>query len=124
MKRLNKLKKIKQQISRKNEFKSSSIYWDERYRDGGNSGQGSYGKLATYKAEIINDFIVKNNISSCVEFGCGDGNQLQLYKIDNYLGYDISETVLNLCRNKYKNDIGKTFKNITDYNYASVDLSY
>jgi SAM-dependent methyltransferase len=123
MKRLDFLKKIKQQILVGKEFKSSSVYWDQRYRVGGNSGQGSYGQLATYKAEIINDFIEKNNIVSCVEFGCGDGNQLQFYKIDNYLGYDVSETVLKLCRNKYKNDSGKSFRNIKDYYHASFDLS-
>jgi SAM-dependent methyltransferase len=121
--KLNLLKKIKQKISREKEFKSSSVYWDERYRVGGNSGQGSYGQLAKYKAEIINDFIVKNNIVSCVEFGCGDGNQLQLYNFKKYLGYDVSETVLSIIRNMYKNDAGKKFKNLNDFNYDAFDLS-
>jgi hypothetical protein len=28
------------------DFKSSSYYWDRRYKTGGNSGAGSYGRLA------------------------------------------------------------------------------
>ena len=36
---------------------SVSNYWDQRYKKGGNSGAGSYGRLAEFKAEIINKFI-------------------------------------------------------------------
>ena len=60
----------------KREFKSSK-YWNERYKHGGNSGDGSYGHLAEYKAEIINDFIEENQIHNIIEFGSGDGNQLK-----------------------------------------------
>lgn len=115
--------KIKQKISSEKNFKSSSLYWDKRYRVGGNSGKGSYGQLAMFKAEIINDFIEKNNIVSCVEFGCGDGNQLQFYKFKNYLGYDVSETALNMCRAMYKGDTGKDFKNIIDFQLKAFDMS-
>lgn len=43
---------------------NSKLYWEARYKNGGNSGAGSYNKLALFKAEIINEFIKKNNIKS------------------------------------------------------------
>jgi len=41
---------------------NSSEYWDNRYKNGGNSGQGSYNALAKFKASVINDFIENNKI--------------------------------------------------------------
>jgi len=60
-------------------------FWNDRYISGGNSGKGSYGNLAIFKSDIINKFIIENNIKECCELGCGDGNQLNLLKIDNIL---------------------------------------
>jgi hypothetical protein len=56
---------------------NSAGYWEKRYRRNGNSGSGSYGKLAEYKATVINGFVAANNIQQVMEFGCGDGNQLK-----------------------------------------------
>jgi len=89
-------------------FKSSQ-YWENRYIEGGNSGVGSYGILAKYKADFINSFMKKNNIESVIELGCGDGNQLALYQIKNYVGFDVSKTVITLCRDKFKADKTKMF---------------
>ena len=41
---------------------SSKDYWEKRYAEGGNSGYGSYNNLAKFKAEVINNFIIKNKI--------------------------------------------------------------
>lgn len=73
----------------------SSIFWENRYASGGNSGKGSYGRLALYKANIINSLISEFNINSIIELGCGDGNQTSLLEHDvDYLGLDISPTVI------------------------------
>lgn len=85
-------------------------YWDNRYKNNGNSGNGSYGLLAKFKADIINNFIDKNNIHNIIEIGCGDGNQCELFNIDNYLGLDISPTIINYCNNKFKNNSKYNFK--------------
>jgi hypothetical protein len=66
-------------------FPGSGKYWDNRYKKCGNSGAGSYGKLAEFKADILNKFISKNNIQSVIEFGCGDGNQLLLANYQCYI---------------------------------------
>jgi hypothetical protein len=36
---------------------SSGTYWESRYRSGGASGAGSLGRLARFKAGVINRFI-------------------------------------------------------------------
>src|SRR5579859_8234848 len=65
-------------VRRQLQFRGSSTYWEERYRAGGNSGAGSYGRLAEFKAEVLNGFVHSRGIRSVVEFGCGDGAQLAL----------------------------------------------
>jgi hypothetical protein len=88
---------------------SSSNYWETRYSKGKNSGLGSYGKLALFKARVINKFIADHEIRSAIEFGCGDGNNLSLFKIENYVGVDISSTVVTQNRQKFNGDRSKTF---------------
>ena len=104
-------------------FKSSGTYWEERYKKGGNSGAGSYNELAEFKAEIINNFVQENNVKSVMEFGCGDGNQIKYFQFEQYTGYDISETVVNICRNLYKNDASKTFKLVGEHKTRTADLT-
>lgn len=90
-------------------FTTSADYWETRYRDGGTSGSGSYGHLAAFKAEVINNFVKKHHIASVIEFGCGDGNQLVLAQYPLYTGLDISRTAISLCRDKFRNDQKKSF---------------
>jgi len=90
-------------------FKTSKKYWEERYASGGNSGVGSYGKLADFKAEVINDFIKNYKIKTVLEFGCGDGNQLSLLNTENYIGLDVSKTVIEKCINKFNKNEDKSF---------------
>jgi len=88
---------------------STKKYWEQRYANGGNSGTGSYNKLAEFKAGIINDFVKQQNIISVIEFGCGDGNQLSLANYTKYIGLDISETAINKCKQMFKDDNTKSF---------------
>jgi tetratricopeptide (TPR) repeat protein len=88
---------------------TTKSYWESRYKNGGNSGAGSYGKLADFKAEIINDFADKHNVKKTVELGCGDGHQLSLFRFDAYLGLDISSEVIEICKKKYESDPTKQF---------------
>jgi len=117
----NKLKKIIKKIplintaariilaSLKPFFPGSKKYWEQRYSSGGTSGAGSYGKLAEFKAEIINSFVKSNNINSVIDFGCGDGNQLSLFDFPSYIGLDVSGTSIKLCMERFKNDKMKSF---------------
>lgn len=85
------------------QFQNSAQYWNERYERGGDSGEGSYGPLARYKASFINGFCRNNGVTSAVEFGCGDCNQASLLEIDRYLGIDISKECIERARKRFSN---------------------
>lgn len=93
----------------KNAWKGSARYWNERYVNGGDSGAGSYNRLAEFKAQIINEFVEKNHIKTVIEWGCGDGNQLSLANYPSYIGYDVSPYAIKICSNKFKKDSSKKF---------------
>ncbi|MBR1170989.1 class I SAM-dependent methyltransferase [Bradyrhizobium liaoningense] len=88
---------------------SSSHYWEQRYAQGGTSGAGSYGRLAQFKAETINKFVQDHSVRSVIEFGSGDGAQLQLARYPAYTGIDVSASAIDLCRTKFKDDASKQF---------------
>ncbi len=90
-------------------FPGSSAYWEKRYSSGGNSGSGSYGRLARFKADVLNAFVAEHAITSVIEFGCGDGHQLSLASYPQYTGLDISETAVNWCSRQFKADLSKQF---------------
>ncbi len=104
-------------------FSSSSEYWDSRYLKGGNSGSGSYSKFAEFKSEVVNDFIESNRVDSVVEFGSGDGNQLKLMNYKSYVGFDVSETAVEVCRQIFNNDLTKRFALTSEYAGEKADLS-
>ena len=79
----------------------SAQYWEERYRSGRNSGAGSYGRLAEFKAAFLNDFYKNNDITSHIDFGVGDGNQLSLLTPANYIGVDVAPTVIERARIRF-----------------------
>lgn len=106
------------------DFRDSYSYWDLRYKHGGNSGSGSFGRLALFKAEILNQFVSEHKIKQIVEWGCGDGNQLALAKYPTYLGYDVSRTAIELCKQKFRNKKNFNFKHVDEYDdLTKYDLS-
>jgi len=94
---------------------NSRDYWEKRYLSNNNSGAGSYGRLAEFKAEVLNDFVKINNIQSIIEFGCGDGNQLSLANYPNYIGVDVSKTAIKICRQKFKEGSCKKFHHSNEF---------
>lgn len=87
----------------------STQYWENRYKTGGNSGDGSYDKLAEFKAMVVNDFIRKNSVKSVIEWGFGDGNQVDMLDVPMYTGYDVSETAREICLKRFWGDNKKQF---------------
>lgn len=108
---------------KKKPFLGSEKYWEERYASGGNSGVGSYGKFAEFKASILNEFVQKNNIQSVIEFGCGDGNQASLSHYPTYIGFDISQTAITTCNERFSQDTTKKFFLINEYQNQKADLT-
>jgi hypothetical protein len=90
-------------------FPGSAAFWEGVYREGGNSGPGSYGRLAEFKAEILNEFVRSRSIRSVIEFGCGDGAQLQLASYPQYVGVDVASGSIGKCSALFAHDSTKRF---------------
>jgi SAM-dependent methyltransferase len=90
-------------------FNTSADYWQSRYGRGGTSGSGSYGRLAEFKAGVLNDLVATHAIRSVIELGSGDGSQLALAQYPAYLGVDISPVALEACKASFVGDSNKTF---------------
>jgi SAM-dependent methyltransferase len=114
------IKKILKKLFLNRKF-NSLTYWESRYANGGNSGDGSYGRLSEFKSEFLNDFLLKNKIDSVVEMGCGDGHQLSYINYPMYLGLDVSLTIINSCKEKFKADSSKQFLHYKPGNLISND---
>lgn len=104
---------------------TSTDYWRDRYEVGGNSGAGSYGRLAAYKADIVNALVRDKGVKSVIEFGSGDGNQCSLLTVDVYTGVDISERVVEACRARFADRQGWRFLSDAEFRVTPVraDLS-
>ena len=91
-------------------FPGSAAYWEKRYRSRqGNSGVGSFGDKALYKAEFLNGFVAENKITTVVELGCGDGNQTSYFQFPGYIGLDVSKTAIQKCLERFKGDHSRSF---------------
>lgn len=104
-------------------FEGSQRYWKERYRLGGNSGAGSMRIAAHYKAGVLNDFVSRQAVGDVIEFGCGDGHQLDLATYPAYLGVDISRDAIRLCNDRFTGDASKRFVVLDQYRQEQADLA-
>lgn len=104
-------------------FVDSRSYWEDTYRTGGTSGPGSYGKLARYKAQTINDFVSEHDIQTVIDHGCGDGNQLRLAQYKSYVGFDVSSGSIAMCKKMFRDDNSKSFKTNDEYNAEVAELA-
>ncbi len=114
------IRKVIEKILRKNKFDSLN-YWEQRYANGGNSGDGSYGRLCLFKAEFINNFIKEKRINSATELGCGDGHQLLTIEYTKYTGFDVSKTIIDHCKDKFKDDKSKRFEVYNPIDFVPID---
>lgn len=103
-------------------FNGSADYWERRYRAGGNSGAGSYNRLAEFKAEVLNGIFKSHALDSVIEFGCGDGEQLELAEYPSYIGVDVSHTVLAQVRKRFADRPTFTFLHTSEVAGRSADL--
>ena len=104
-------------------FEGSAAYWNERYEAGRTSGSGSYGRLAHFKAEVLNDFIRAHDVKSAIEHGCGDGNQLSLIHYPRYIGVDISPAAVSACRRRFQDDPTRQFRLAADATADRAELA-
>jgi glycosyltransferase involved in cell wall biosynthesis len=88
---------------------STKDYWDNRYKQGYSAGSCSYGRLANFKAAVINDFIAQYEIKAIADLGYGDGYQTGLFDVEKYYGYEISSKAVERCSNIFASDSSKVF---------------
>ena len=100
---------VVEELRRRFGFRNSTSYWERRYQNGRTSGVGSYGRLANFKAEVLNDFVERNGIQSVIEFGCGDGTQLSLARYPRYTGIDVAQGSIAICQERFAGDNSKSF---------------
>ena len=105
------------------EFSGSQSYWERRYASGDDSGVGSYGAFAEFKAEVLSKFVSEHGVRSVIEFGCGDGNQLSLSNYPEYLGVDVSPMAVSRCREFFSEDATKNFIVLGDYRGERAELA-
>ena len=104
---------------------NATDYWNRRYEKGNHSGDGSYGKYAEFKAEIINNIIHEHDSKSLIEFGCGDGNQLGLIDIEKYIGLDVSKKAIDMYISKYsESETEKSFLLYDPFYFYSNGLTF
>jgi SAM-dependent methyltransferase len=65
----------------------------------------------------------ENGIASVIEYGCGDGNQLNLAQYPKYTGFDVSPEAVSMCLNSFSNDANKTFKLMEKYDGETAELT-
>jgi len=106
---INSVKRVVEGFYRKKLFPDSERVWINKYKRGNNSGFGSYGVHADFKARVLNEFVKDNGVKTVLEFGCGDGNQASLFEFPNYVGLDISGIAISWCKEKMKGDETKSF---------------
>lgn len=70
-------------------------YWDQHYGEGGISGEGSIGDYRNWKWQIIKKYTDNSeNLGSVIDVGCGDISFWQGKTCQDYLGIDISKTIV------------------------------
>jgi hypothetical protein len=90
-------------------YTDSASFWERNYTMGETSGPGSYGALAAGKSRFLNGLVSQHGVSSVIEFGCGDGNQLSLANYPSYIGLDVSRAAVGLCQTRFAADKDKSF---------------
>jgi SAM-dependent methyltransferase len=104
-------------------FPGSARYWELRYRLGGTSGAGSYGADRAHKSAVINAVVDDHAVQSLIDFGCGDGSQLQDLRITRYLGFDVSLAALSICRQRYAERHNFSFREAGSYAGEQAELA-
>ena len=90
-------------------YTDSARFWEQHYAEGATSGNGSYGALAEGKSRFLNELVRERAVSTIIEFGCGDGNQLSLADYPRYIGLDVSRNAIGLCQRRFADDPAKSF---------------
>ncbi len=88
------------------DFLSSSLdnrlFWNNRYKNYPQlgSGVGSRGEILDYKRRLLKYVTFPFKLKKVLDVGCGDLEFTKTIEFKNYLGIDLSNEALELCRQK------------------------
>jgi 2-polyprenyl-3-methyl-5-hydroxy-6-metoxy-1,4-benzoquinol methylase len=92
---------LEEKPKKANEDYNESLFWEQRYASGGNSGSGSEGTEAEWKVKELSRLITKHKIKSVLDVGSGDGRiaraVMSRHPDVTYVGIDISPTAVASC---------------------------
>lgn len=93
----------------------SRRYWLARYTSADPGGWGSKGVLAAYKADFLRRLVLRYGVTSILELGCGDGEQLAVYDFGgvSYVGLDVLTAVAK-AEERFRGDRRKLFGTLDD----------
>lgn len=93
----------------------SARYWLARYAGNDPNGWGSKGVLAAYKADFLRRVVRRYGVTSILELGCGDGEQLALYDLAGvtYVGLDVPTAIMR-AEDRFRGDRRKLFGALDD----------
>jgi 2-polyprenyl-3-methyl-5-hydroxy-6-metoxy-1,4-benzoquinol methylase len=101
-------------------------FWEDRYATNIQlgSGIGSREPYLSYKRELLIEILQKNNPSTILDVGCGDLEILKEIEFHNYIGVDLSPTILSRNRTirPHWNFIQGNFLDITKNTAVRGDL--
>ncbi len=104
----------------------NQIFWERRY--GANptlgSGLGSRGKNLELKKDLLRRIIIQNNPKSVLDVGCGDLFPIKDFTLKNYIGIDLSHTIImrNRLEKPLWNFIKGNFLDLFQQKKLSADL--
>ena len=106
-------------------FQGSRLFWIRRFKDaaGRGSGDGSQGRLRQYKAGFLNRFVAAHSVRDVIEFGCGEGEQLFPMDYPIYWGFDVSQTALAACKERFSVRPRWWFSPMEDYVGQAAELA-
>lgn len=62
-------------------------------------------------------------VKSVIEFGCGEGNQLQYFNFPVDKGFDVSPKAVEICKKLFAKDELKSFSLMNEYKNENAELT-
>lgn len=101
----------------------TNIYETNYWKNG--SGPGSLPSITLTYRKLVEEFIIKNNIKSVLDYGCGDYQFSKLIPwadLDvNYLGVDVVKHIIDQNQEKYSNET-INFQTLDSFEWKTFDL--
>jgi SAM-dependent methyltransferase len=91
----------------------STLHREERFAredpDQLRPADGDAQRALAFKADVLNALVAEQAITRVIEFGCGDGRQLERTPYPAYIGLDAARHAVLACKRRFAGDRTKSF---------------